>query len=128
MQWVQYSIQSSADNLNNVRQLADISGKRKEYLQVKMEELETKSKIKNILDLYRGISDFKMGYQHRTLILKNGKDNCRLLQQFGYVEEPFLSTIIYIYGFNDIRQIEIHTAEPLVPEPSALKLSWLLKS
>ena len=30
-------------------------------------------------------------------------------------------------GFNDVRKTEIHTAKPLVPEPSALRLSWLLK-
>ena len=29
---------------------------------------------------------------------------------------------------NHVRQTDIHTAQPLVPEPSALKLSWLLKS
>jgi len=31
----------------------------------KIEELETNSKIKNIRDLYRGINDFKKGYQPR---------------------------------------------------------------
>jgi len=36
--------------------------KKKEYLKVKIEELVTNSKIKNIRDLYRGISDFKKGY------------------------------------------------------------------
>jgi hypothetical protein len=29
---------------------------------------------------------------------------------------------------NDARQIEIHAAEPLQPEISALDLRWLLKS
>jgi hypothetical protein len=27
-----------------------------------------------------------------------------------------------VHGFNDVRQIEIHTAEPLVPEPSAFEV------
>jgi hypothetical protein len=36
--------------------LVDISGTRKEYLEAKIYELETNSKIKNIRDLYRGIS------------------------------------------------------------------------
>jgi hypothetical protein len=39
--------------------LADISGKKKAYLKAKIEELETNSKINNIRDLYRSISDFK---------------------------------------------------------------------
>jgi len=36
--------------------------KKKEYLKDKIEVLETKNKIKNIRDPYRGISDFKKGY------------------------------------------------------------------
>jgi hypothetical protein len=44
-----------------------------EYLKAKLEELETNSMIKNIRDLYRGISDFKKGYQPRTNIMKDRK-------------------------------------------------------
>jgi hypothetical protein len=33
------------------------------------------------------------------------------------VEESFLSAI-QLHGFNGVRQTEIHTAGPLVPEPS----------
>jgi len=43
----------------------------KAYLEAKIEELETNSKINNIRDLYRGINDFKKGYQPRTLIVKD---------------------------------------------------------
>jgi len=39
--------------------------KKKEYLKDKINELETNSKIKNIRDLYRGISHFKKDYQRR---------------------------------------------------------------
>ena len=36
------------------------------------------------------------------------------------MEEPFLSaTVCTVHGVNDVRQTEIHTAEPLVSEPSA---------
>ena len=35
--------------------------KKKAYLRAKIEELETNSKIKNIRDLYRGISDLRRG-------------------------------------------------------------------
>ena len=40
--------------------LADISGKKKAYLEAKIEELETNSKIKNNRDLYRGNNEFKL--------------------------------------------------------------------
>ena len=41
----------------------------KVYLKAKIEDLETNSKIKNIRDLYRGISDFKNVCQPRTNIV-----------------------------------------------------------
>jgi len=49
--------------------------KKKQYVKAKIDELETNTKIKNIRDLYRGISDFKGGYQPRTNIVKDGKGN-----------------------------------------------------
>jgi hypothetical protein len=64
IQWVQDPSQSNVDNLNSVR--LEVSrhfrNKKKAYMRDKIEERETNSKIKNIRDLYRGISDFKKGY------------------------------------------------------------------
>jgi hypothetical protein len=45
----------------------------KDYLKAKIKELETKSMIKNIRDLYRVIDDFKKGYRPRTNIVKDEK-------------------------------------------------------
>ena len=71
LQWVQDPSQRNVDNLNNVRREASrhFRNKKKAYLKAKIEDLETNSKIKNIRDLYRGISDFKKGYQPRTNIV-----------------------------------------------------------
>ena len=69
MQWVQDSSQRNVDNLNNIRHFRN---KKKAYLKAGIEDLETNSKIKNIRDLYRGISDFKKGYQPRTNVAKDG--------------------------------------------------------
>jgi ribosomal protein S2 len=55
--------------------LADISEQKKTCLKAKIEELETNSKINNIRDFYRGINDFKKGYQPRTIIVKDEKDD-----------------------------------------------------
>ena len=51
----------SVDNLNNVRRenSRHFRNKINEYLKVKIDEHETKSKIKNIRDLCRVINDFK---------------------------------------------------------------------
>jgi hypothetical protein len=62
--------------LNNVRREATghfKGGKKKEYLKVKIDELETDSNNKNIRDLYRGINDLKMGYQPIANIVKDVK-------------------------------------------------------
>ena len=37
--------------------------------------LETNSKINNVRDLYRSINDFKKGYQPRTTIVKDEKED-----------------------------------------------------
>ena len=50
-----------------------MKNKKKEYLKFKIGELETNSKMKNIRDLYRGISDFKKGYQPRNTIVRDEK-------------------------------------------------------
>jgi hypothetical protein len=95
--------------------LADISEK-KEYLKDKLDELETNSKMKNIRDLYRGISDFKKCCQARTNIVKDEKGDlvtdthsilARLRNNF--------SQLLNIRGVYYVRQRELHTAEPLVP-------------
>ena len=104
--------------------LADIPGtKKKEYLKVKVNELETNGKVKNIRDLYRGISDFKTGYQHRTNIIKDEKDDlftdCHsILARW----RNHFSQLLNVYGVKDVRQTEIHKAESLVPEPSAFEV------
>jgi hypothetical protein len=51
------------DNLNNVRCEAsrNFKNKKREHLKVKINELATNSKNKNIRDLYRRINGFKRG-------------------------------------------------------------------
>jgi len=69
MQWLQVPKQSNVDNLHNVRHETSthFTNKKKEYPKAKLYELDTNSKIKNIRGLYRGINDFKKGYQPRTM-------------------------------------------------------------
>jgi len=75
MQWLQDRNQSNVDNLNNIRHSPSrhFRNKNKEYLKAKIDELETNSKIKNIRDLYKGINDFKKGYQLTTNIERDEK-------------------------------------------------------
>jgi len=75
MQWVQDPSQSNVDNLNKVRREVSrhFRNKKKAYLRTKIEEFETNNKVQNTRDFYRGISDFKMGYQPRCNIVKDKK-------------------------------------------------------
>jgi hypothetical protein len=51
---------------------------------------------------------------------------CRLPQHYGEVEELF-SQILNVHGVSDVRHAEIHTSEPLVPEPSALEVELAIE-
>jgi hypothetical protein len=87
------------------------------------------------VDLYTGISDIKKASQPKTKIAKDEKDD---LITYSHSILPrwrkhSLSFPIYginnVNGINNVRQIEIHRAQPhcclsLVP----WMLSWLLKS
>jgi hypothetical protein len=64
-------------NLQNLRREASrtFRNKKREYLKGRINELETNNKNKNIRDLYRGINEFKKGYQRRINIIKNENGN-----------------------------------------------------
>ena len=79
-------------------------------------------RLKNIRDLYRSISDFKKGYQARTNVVKDEKGD--LVADFYSIVARWRS---YFCQLLNIKHTDIHTAERLVPEPSAW-LSWLLKT
>jgi hypothetical protein len=73
----------------------------------------------NIRDLYKEINEFKKGYQPRTNLVKD--ENGDLLADFHNNLNEWkndFSHLLYVHRFNDLRQIEIHTAGPLIPEGS----------
>ena len=78
---VQDASESNVHNLNNSRREASrhFRNKKKEYLRAKIEELETNSKIKNITDFWRGINDFKKGYQPGINIVKDEKGDLNFI-------------------------------------------------
>jgi hypothetical protein len=102
--------------------------KKKAYLKAKIEELETNSKVNNIRDLYRGINDFKKGYQPRTVIVKDEKGDlvadCHSIMTRW---RNYFSQILNVHGVSEVRQEEIHTAEPLVSEPSVLEVEMAIE-
>jgi hypothetical protein len=128
MEWLQDLNQSNLDNLNKARHEASrhFRNKKREYLKAKINELETNSK--NIRELYRGISDFKKGYQIRINIVKDETgelvaDCHSILARW----RNYFSQVLNVDGDNAVRQAKIYTAEPLLPEPSALEVEMTIE-
>jgi len=125
MQWLQVPNQSSVDNLNHLRHEDSrrFRNKKKECLKTKIDVLVTNSKVKNTRDLYRGITDLKKVYQPRTKIVMDEKgdlvtDSHSILARL----RNHFSQVLNVHMISDVRQTEVHTAEPLVPEPSAFEV------
>jgi hypothetical protein len=77
--------------------------------------------------LFRGINDFKKGYQPISNTVKEENsdfftDSHNILARW---REHF-SQIFMLHGFSNVRQTEIHRAEPLVPEPSAFEVEMAI--
>ena len=128
MQWIQDPSRSNVDNLNNVGcDASTFQEQKKAYLKAKIEKLGTNSKINNIRYLYRGINDFKKGYQPKTIIVKDEKgdlvpDSHSIMTRW----RNYFSQLFNVHGAKDVRKEEIHKAEPLVPEPSAFEVEWAI--
>jgi hypothetical protein len=80
-------------------------------------------KFKNIRDLCRDITDFKLGYEPRTNIVNEEKgdmvtDSHSILARW----KNSYSQLFSVHGVNGVRQ----TAKPLVQVP--VRLRWLLKT
>jgi hypothetical protein len=102
--------------------------KNKARLKAKVDELETNSKTKNIRDLYTGINKFKKGYQLRTNKVRDEQgdlvtDSYSILARW----RNYFSQLLIVHGVNDVRQTEIHTAEPVLPEPSAFEVEMAIE-
>jgi hypothetical protein len=123
LQWLQDPSEINGDNLRIVRREAStyFRNKRRGYLKDKINELATDSKKKNIRDLYRGINEFKRGYQPRNNLVKDEKgdllaDSHNVLNRW----KNYFFQLLNVHNVSDVRQIEVHTAESLVPGPSRL--------
>jgi len=78
--------------------------------------------------LYRDISDFKKSYQPRTNIELDEKDDLFADCQSILVRwKNHFSQLFIVHGISDVTQTEIHTAEPLLPEPSLFEFEMVIE-
>jgi hypothetical protein len=74
--------------LSNVRRgdSRHFRNKKREYLKYKITDIQLNRKNKNMRDLYRGITEFKKGYQPKTNLVKmRGAIILQILKKFGLV-------------------------------------------
>ena len=78
--------------------------------------------------MYRGIGDFKKSYQPRTNVVKDEKGGL-VVDYYSIVARwrDYFSQLLNVHGVNDIKHTYIHTAEPLVPEPSAFEVQLAIE-
>ena len=70
--------------------------------------------------MYSGVNDFKKGCQPRTILVKDDKGGLVADSHSIFARwRNYCAQILNVHGVNDVKQTEIHTAEPLLPEPSA---------
>jgi hypothetical protein len=102
---------------------AGISGIKTEYLKDKIYDLATNSRNKNIRDPYRRMNGFKRCYQPRSNLVKdeNGDllaDSHNILNRW----KKYFSQLFNVHRVSDVRHIEKHTPESLVPDPSPFEV------
>jgi hypothetical protein len=77
--------------------------------------------------LYRGINNFKNGYQPRTYVVKDQKGDLvahshSILARW----RNHFSQLLNVHGVNDVRQTEVHMADTLVPESSTSEVEMAI--
>jgi hypothetical protein len=81
----------------------------------------TNSKNNNSRDLYSGINQCKRGYQPRSNFVRD--ESGHLLADSHNILNRWknYSQLLNVHSASDVRQIEIHTVQPLLPGPSHLR-------
>jgi len=78
--------------------------------------------------LYRGINKFQKGYHPGTNIVKDENGDLFTDSHSSLVRwRNYFSQLMNVHGVSDVRQAEIHTAEPLVPEPRAFEIEIVIE-
>jgi len=76
----------------------------------------------------KNIRDFKKGYQPRTYVVKDDKDDFITYSHSTLARwRNYFSHLLNVHGVKDVREMAIHTAEPLVPEPTASEFEMVIE-
>jgi hypothetical protein len=86
------------------------------------------SKSKNIRDLHRRINEFTRDHQPRNNLVYDEDGDLLAESHILNRWKNYLFQLLNVHRVSDVRQIEIHTDEPLVSESQLLRLKLLLQS
>jgi hypothetical protein len=103
---VENSSQINGDHLQNIRYETSrpFRNNKREYLKGKINELETNNKNNNIRYLYRGINQFRKGYQPGINIIKHENGNVLADPQSVLNRwKDFLNQVLNVHGIQDVR-------------------------
>jgi hypothetical protein len=83
---------------------------------------------KNIRVMYKGITEYKKGYQPRTNLVKDKRGDLHV-DRYKTVNEwkNYFCHLVNLLRADGFRQTEIHTAQPFVPEPSASEVKVAIR-
>ena len=86
------------------------------------------SKIKKYQRLLQDIIDFKEGYQPRTNVVKDEKGDL-VTDSYSFLARwrNHFCQLFNAHGVSDVRQTEIHKAEPLMHDRSALEVEMAIE-
>jgi hypothetical protein len=113
------------DNLNNIRRETSrhLRNKKREYLKEKIDELATNSRIRIFTEPYRRINYFRRRYQPRSTLVKDENGDLRAGSHIILsMWKNYFSLLLKVHRLSDSRQIEMHAAEPLVPDLSPFEV------
>ncbi|KAJ4446470.1 hypothetical protein ANN_13166 [Periplaneta americana] len=124
LKFLQDPVEANRDNnYFNKRREANrtLRNKKRDYSKEKLNEVETNSKNKNIGYLYKGLKEFKNGYQARVNVIKDENrdllaDSHSILNRWKNYFRQLLN--IHRLNRNDRDETEIQTAGPFIPEPT----------
>jgi hypothetical protein len=82
---------------------------------------QTVGRNKNIRDLYRGINQWKKGYQPTTSLVQDGMSDLIADFHIFNMKYSFFFQLLNINRVMEVRPIELHTPQPFVPDRSPLE-------
>jgi hypothetical protein len=118
LQWLQDPCQINGDIQNNIRRETSrhFRNMKRKYLKDKIDELARNSKNKNTGDQYRGINDFKMGYQPRSNLQVKDENGDLLPDSHNILNRwKNYSQLLNVNRVSDIKQMKIDMTEPSAP-------------